>query len=165
VNAVDRHRPAVSGDVPVQFIESGSCAAHLEEAKCISNPVADDDLPVGVIRTGNPDAERARPAIVLAGLFYPESLATRVSDVADRDVELGRAPLRGVVMEREVADDSVPLPCESDCQLLGDIERSIGMNGQKRIEVADADGPALRARGARKRENEEEGEGERPTNR
>jgi len=50
------------------------------------------------------------------------------------------------VAERQVADDSVPLTRESDCQLLNDIQRSVGANGEKRIEVADADGAALRAR-------------------
>ena len=48
--------------------------------------------------------------------------------------------------ERQVANDSVPLTRESDCQLLNDIQRSVGANGEKRIEVADADGAALRAR-------------------
>ena len=66
------------------------------------------------------------------------------------------------MVERQVAVDSVPLARESDCQLLGDIERSIGVNGEQRIEVADADGASLRARGARERE---ESEKERPTNR
>jgi hypothetical protein len=69
--------------------------------------------------------------------------------------------LCGVVVEREVAVDSVPLTGEPDCQLFGDIEGSVGVNGEQRIEVADADGAPLRARGARERENEEE----RPTNR
>ena len=58
--------------------------------------------------------------------------------------------------ERQVADDSVPLAREGDCELLGDIERSVGVNGEKRIEVADADGAALRARGSREREEEDE---------
>jgi hypothetical protein len=102
-----------------------------------------------------------RPAIVLTRFFYVEPAPGRVSDIADSDVELGRASLRGVVVERDVAVDSVPLTGESDCQLLGDIERSVGVNGEKRIEVADADGAPLRARGACEREKEEE----RPTNR
>jgi hypothetical protein len=94
-------------------------------------------------------------------LFYSESLATRVSDVAECDVEPGRTALRGVVAERQVADDSVPLTCESDRELLGDVERAVGVNGEKRIKVANADGAALRARGACERENEEQC----PTNR
>jgi hypothetical protein len=96
-------------------------------------------------------------------LFYAKPLAIRVSDVADRDVELRRAPLRGVVVEREVAVDSIPLAREADCQRLGDIERSVGVNGEERVEVADADGAALRARRIGERE-EEEGE-KSPTNR
>jgi len=102
-----------------------------------------------------------RPAIVLARLFYVEPAAGRVGDEADGDVEPGRASLRGVVVERDVAVDPVPLTGESDRQLLGDIERSIGVNGEQRIEVADADGAPLRARGAREREKEEKC----PTNR
>jgi hypothetical protein len=102
-----------------------------------------------------------RPAIVLARLFYVQPAPGRVGDVADSDVEPGRASLRGVVVERDVAVDSVPLTGEPDCQLLGDIEGSVRVNGEQRIEVADADGAALRARGARERENEEKC----PTNR
>jgi hypothetical protein len=60
------------------------------------------------------------------------------------------------MMEREVADYSVPLSREMDSEPLGDVERSIGMNGEERIEVADADGARLRASGAREREKEEE---------
>jgi hypothetical protein len=54
--------------------------------------------------------------------------------------------LRSVVAERQVADDSVPRTRKADRQRLGDIQRSIAANGEKRIEVADADGAALRAR-------------------
>jgi hypothetical protein len=96
-----------------------------------------------------------RPAVVLARLFYVEPASGRIGDVADSDVEPGCAPLRGVVVERDVAVDSVPLTGEPDCQLLGDIEGSVGVNGEQRIEVADADGATLRARGAREREKEE----------
>jgi hypothetical protein len=64
------------------------------------------------------------------------------------------------VLERQVAVDPVPLTGEPDCQLFGDIEGSVGVNGEQRIEVADAERAALRARGAREREKEEE----RPTN-
>jgi hypothetical protein len=60
------------------------------------------------------------------------------------------------MMEREVADYSVPLSREMDSEPLGDVERSIGMNCEERIEVADADGAPLRARGTSEREKEEE---------
>jgi hypothetical protein len=93
--------------------------------------------------------------------FHTKPLASLIGDVADRDVELRRSALRGVVLKRQVAIDSVPLTRESDRDLLGDIERSVGANGEERIEVADADGAALRARGRRERENEEK----RPTDR
>jgi hypothetical protein len=89
-------------------------------------------------------------------------VAARVGDVADGDVELRRAALRGVVVERDVAVESVPLTRESDRQLLGDVERSIGANDEQLIEVADADGAPLRARGRGEREDSEK---EGPTNR
>jgi hypothetical protein len=89
-------------------------------------------------------------------------VAARVGDVADRDVELRRAALRGVVVERDVAVESFPAARESNRQLLGDVERSIGANGEQRIEVADANGASLRARGSGERE---ESEKEGPANR
>jgi hypothetical protein len=101
-----------------------------------------------------------RPAVVDILFFHLKPLSIHVGDVADRDVELGGAALRGVLVKRDVAVDSVPASRESDCQLLGDIERSIGPNGEQRIEVADADGASLRARGSRE---SEESEKERPT--
>ena len=61
------------------------------------------------------------------------------------------------MVERQVAFDSVPLAVEANGELLGDIERSIGIDGEERIEVADADGALLRARGAGEREKEEKG--------
>jgi hypothetical protein len=160
VNTVDRHRPAVAGDVPVQLVERGLSRLAEKESNRVGDAVADDDLPIGVARAGNVDVKPVRPAVVDILFFYLKPLSIRVGDVADRDVELGGAALRGVVVERDVAVDSVPLTRESDCQLLGDVERSIGANGEQRIEVADADGATLRARGSREREKSEE---ERPT--
>ncbi len=162
VNAVDGHRPAVAGDVPVQLVERGLSRVGEEESNRVGDAVADDDLLIGVARARNVDVEPARPAVVYALFFYLKSAASRVGDVADRDVELRRAALRGVVVEREVAVDTVPLTCESDCQLLSDIERSIGVNREQRIEVADADRASLRARGSSEREEKEK---EGPTNR
>jgi hypothetical protein len=103
-----------------------------------------------------------RPAVVDILFFHLKPLSIRIGDVANRDVEFGGAALCGVVVERDVAVETFPLTGESDCQLLGDVERSIGPNGKQRIEVADADGASLRARGTREREEKEE---ERPTNR
>jgi hypothetical protein len=79
------------------------------------------------------------PAVVDVRLFHLKPLAAPVGDVADGDVELRRAALRGVVVERDVAIESFPAARESDRQLLGDVERSVGPNGEQRIEVADAD--------------------------
>ena len=81
-------------------------------------------------------------------------LAVGVGDVSDSDVELGRATLRSVVMERQISDDPVPLPIEPNRQLLGDVERSVGVDGEERIEVADAERAALRAGVVRKRKRE-----------
>jgi hypothetical protein len=130
VNTVDRHRPAVAGDVPVQLVEGGLSRSGEKESNRVGDAVANDDLPIGVVRTGNVDMEPVRPAVVDILLFHLEPLSIRVGDVADRDVELGGAALRCVVVERDVAVDSVPLTRESDCQLLGDIERSVGANGE-----------------------------------
>ena len=115
--------------------------------------VPDDDCLIRVASTGNPDAERARPAVVLLLFFDLKPPARRVSDVTDGDVELRPTSLPGVLSEGQVADDSVPLTAESDRQRLGDVERSIGVNGEERIEVPDADGAALRARITRERED------------
>jgi hypothetical protein len=161
VHSVDWHRPAIAGDVPVQLVERAFLAARIVEADRVRDVVADDDRSVRVQGAGNPDAERSRPAVVLAFLLYAERPAGCVSDEADGDVELCRASLRGVVAERQVAVDPVPLAREADCELLGDVERPVGVNGEKRIKVADAYGAALRARGSREREQEEEC----PTNR
>jgi hypothetical protein len=153
VHTVHRHRPAVAGDVPVQLVERRLVALREEEPYGVSDSVTDDDRLVRVIRTRNPDAERARPAGVLSLLLDAKPAAVRAGNVADGDVELRPASLRGVVAERQVADDSVPLTVEPDCQLLGDIERSVGVNGEQRIEVTDADRAALRARVTGERED------------
>jgi hypothetical protein len=55
MNAVDEHRPVVAGDVPVQLVERGLLVVCEEEPDRIGDVVADDDLPVGVVRAGNPD--------------------------------------------------------------------------------------------------------------
>jgi hypothetical protein len=55
VNAVDEHRPIVAGDVPVQLVECGLFVVREEEADRVGDVVADDDLPIGVVRARNPD--------------------------------------------------------------------------------------------------------------
>jgi hypothetical protein len=44
---------------------------------------------------------------------------------------------------------------EDERDLLGDVERSVGVNGEQRVEGADADGALLRAREIREREEDE----------
>jgi hypothetical protein len=155
VDAVDRHRPGVAGDVPVQLVERGLLAVRKEKADRVGDAVADDDLPVGVARIRNVDVESVRPAVVQILFIYLESPAASVGDVADRDVEPRGAALCGVVVERQVAIDSVPVSGESERDLLGDVERPVGVNGEQRVEYADADGAFLRAREMREREEDE----------
>jgi hypothetical protein len=156
VHAVHRHRPAVAGDVPVQLVERRLVALGKKESDRVGDAVANDDRLIRVARAGNPDAERARPTGVFPFLFDAKPPAFCIGDVADSDVELRSTSLRGVVLERKVADDSVPLTVESDRQLLSDVERSIGVNCEERIERADANGAALRARIARERDRPDE---------
>ena len=98
--------------------------------------------------------ERARPPAVLAAFVDVKPLAVRVGDVSDGDVEPGRATLGSVVMERQIANDPVPLAVEPNGQLLGDVERSVGVDCEERIEVADAERAALRANVTAERESE-----------
>jgi hypothetical protein len=153
VNAVHRHRPAVAGDVPVQLVERRLVALGEKESDRVGDSVANNDRLLRIARTGNPDAERARPTGVLSFLFDAKPPAFGVGDVADGDVELRSTTLRGVVLERKVADDSVPLTVESDRQLLSDVKRPIGVDCEERIERADANGAALRARTTRECED------------
>jgi hypothetical protein len=164
VNAVHRHRPAVAGDVPVELVVRRLVALGEEEPDRIGDAVADDDCLIRVGGAWNPDAKRARPTGVLSFLFDAKPLALSVGDVADGDVELRSTTPRGVVTERKVANDPVPLAVESDRQLLSDVERAVGVNCQQRIERADANGAALRARITREREDPNQ-ERERATNR
>jgi hypothetical protein len=50
------------------------------------------------------------------------------------------------VVQREIAIEPVPLTCEMDRQLLDDVRRSIGADGEERREIADANLALLRAR-------------------
>jgi len=156
VGTIDRNRPGITGDVPVQLVERGLISASEEEPDRVGDAVANDDRLIRVAGAGNPDAQRARPTSVLSFLFDTKPPAFSVSDVADGDVELRSTTLRGVVAERKVADDSVPLTVESDRQLLGDVERSVGVNCEERIERADANGAVLRTRTTRERDRPDE---------
>jgi hypothetical protein len=60
------------------------------------------------------------------------------------------------VLQRQIADDAVPLTDESNRQVLDDVQVTVGMNDQLRIEVADAYRAPLRARGSRERAEEKE---------
>ncbi len=126
-----------------------------EEADRVADAVADDDGSVGVVRAGNPDAERFRPSLVLGCSVDAERFSGGVGEADYVELKLRRTSLRGIVVERDVALDSVPLSREMDGELLGDVERSIGMNGEKRIVVADAERAALRGRRGRECEKEE----------
>jgi hypothetical protein len=120
VDAVDRHRPVVAGDVPLQLIDGAGFARGEEQAYRVPHPVTDDYGAIGVVRSGDVDVKPARPAAVLRLVLDAQRLAGRVSDRAVFDVEPRRPPLGGVVMEREIAIDPVPLTLEADGELLDD---------------------------------------------
>jgi len=85
-----------------------------------------------------------------------EGFAAGVGDGEDVDIELRRASLRRVVLKRKVALESVPRARKANGEVLDDVERAVGVDGEQRIEVADANRAPLRARGSREREEEEE---------
>jgi hypothetical protein len=118
--------------------------------------VTDDDFPIRVAGTGHPDAQPDRSAVVPLLPLYTKGFAAGVGDGEDVDVELRRASLRRVVLEREIALESVPRARKANREILDDIERAIGVNGEQRIEITDADRAPLRARGSRERAEEKE---------
>ncbi len=75
-----------------------------------------------------------------------QRLAGVVGDATVFDVELGGATLRRVVVQREIAIEPVPRPGEADGELLDYIERSIPVDGEERVELAQAYVAFLRAR-------------------
>ena len=141
VHAVDRH-VHVAGHVPAHFVEGANVLAGVDEVNRVGDSVADRDVAVRVARVGNPDAKSARPAAVRDRLLYAKRLSVLVGDGENSDVELLRAFSRAVVAQRQVADDLIRFVREPDCQLLRDIERSVGVNGEDRIKVADAIEPS-----------------------
>jgi hypothetical protein len=122
---IDRHVPAVTGDVPVQLVDRARLAPGVVEPDRVVDAIADDDLAIGIVRARYPDAQPDRPAVVLLFPFYPERRAARLGDAEDVDVEPGRAPLRGIVLKRQIADDAVPLACESNRETLDDVECAV----------------------------------------
>ena len=64
------------------------------------------------------------------------------------------------MVERQIAHDAVPPASERDGELLGDIERSVRVNGEERVEVPDADGAPLGAGSVAEHERERAGEKE-----
>jgi hypothetical protein len=153
---IDRHVPIVARNVPVQLVDRARLAAGVVEPDCVVYAVTDDDSPIRIAGARHPDAQPDGPAVVPLLALYTKWLAAGVGDGEDVDVELRRASLRGVVLERKVALDSVPGARKTNREILDDVERSVRMDGEQRIEVADADRAPLRARGAGEREEEEE---------
>jgi hypothetical protein len=105
-----------------------------------------DDGAVGVFRSRNVDVKPARPATVLALVLDAQRLAGRVSDGAVFYIQPGRPALSGVVMERQIAIDPVPLTLEADGELLDNVERAIGIDGEQRVVIPNANGTLLRLR-------------------
>jgi hypothetical protein len=120
------------------------------------NAVVHGDFPIRVAGAWHPDAQSDRPAVVPLFALYTKRFTTGIGDIEDVDVELRRASLRCVVLEREVALDSVPRAGKADREILEDVERSVGLDRDLRIEVANANRAPLRARGSRERAEEKE---------
>jgi hypothetical protein len=69
--------------------------------------------------------------------------------VGDRtlfNLELTRPPVSRLMAKREIAIDAVPLTGEANGELLDYIGSSVGMYGEQRAEIADANVAALRGR-------------------
>ena len=49
-------------------------------------------------------------------------------------------------MQQDVAIDSVPLPIEANGERLDDVEGAVGVDGEQRVEIAEANGTFLRTR-------------------
>src|SRR5205814_6426559 len=62
VHAVDRHRPGVAGDIPIQLVDLTSLARTEEKANCILHTVPDDHSAVRVLRAWTVDVVSALPA-------------------------------------------------------------------------------------------------------
>jgi hypothetical protein len=88
----------------------------------------------------------ARPAVVHPLVLDTERLAGSVGNRTIIDVELRAAALRGLVLEGEIAVESVPGAIEADGERLDDVECAIPVDCEQRIEVADANRSPLRAR-------------------
>jgi hypothetical protein len=129
MHTIDRHVPAVAGDVPKELVDRPRLAPGVVEPDRVVDPVADDDLSIGIVRARHPYAQPDGPAVVLLFLLYSKRSAARLGDVEDVDVEPGRASLRGIVLKRQIADDAVPLARESNREVLEDIECAVGLNG------------------------------------
>jgi hypothetical protein len=145
MDAVDRHRPLVAGDVPVKLVDGAGYAVGEEIPDRVSDLVVNDDGAIGVDRGRNVNVEAPRPPVD-GGILDDEGSAIYFGNRCADDVQFSRAALGGVVVEREIPIDPVPGAVETDRQRLGYVERSVATDGEQRIEVADANGAALRAR-------------------
>lgn len=98
------------------------------------------------MRAGDVDVVAAGPAVVDGLVLDDQRLACVVGNGAVLDVELGAATLRRVVVQREVAIEPVPRAGEADGELLDYVERSILVDGEERVKLAQAYVAFLRAR-------------------
>jgi hypothetical protein len=89
--------------------------------------------------------EPQRPGIH-RGIFDDERLTSRVGDKAGLYVELGRSSLRSVVVQQDVTIDPVPLTIEVNGERLDDVEGAVRIDGEQRVETAEANGTFLRTR-------------------
>jgi hypothetical protein len=74
-----------------------------------------------------------------------QRLSTRISDRPIDHVELRRSALGCIVAERKIPVEAVPRAVEPDGETFDYIERSVGIDGEKIVELSDANRAALRA--------------------
>src|SRR5206468_318062 len=110
------------------------------------HPVAHYDCSIRINGAGNVDVQSAGPAIADALEFDDQRLTGCIGDGTVVDLEFGCTPLGRIVVERKVAIEPVPRAIEPDGDRLDDVESSVSVDGETRIEVPDANGTPLRAR-------------------
>src|SRR5438034_9175438 len=99
MDAVDWHCPAIAGDVPVQLVQRADWTRREEKPDRVAHAVADDDCAICVGGGGDVDVVSARPATVHCLMLHDEWFTGLIGDGTVLDVELGRASLRGVVVQ------------------------------------------------------------------
>ena len=129
----------IARHVPVKLVERRIRLRRVVIANRVAHAIADEDGTIGVGRARYVDVIATRPAVIDRLILDAQRLASRIGDGAILDVQLRPPALRGVVLEGKIAIEAVPLTGETDRELFDDIHRAVGMDGEERREVADAD--------------------------